>query len=189
MYEERREDNIWCYKGDYEKNLDDPDLSLKPTEIYRTRNKSLYSILANVYNTNSSIEKYTPISSPRGLPTDLSPELEQWSNEFPDEKLYSSWLTFEELLNFDWNQKVKKTAFVDSDVAHLFGNGEQIFPLTKWPKDKRVSYAEYDDSGVEVSWIQTYHDACKDFIKEVISKIKPELNNYQDSRIVFWFTY
>ncbi|QAA31775.1 hypothetical protein [Clostridium manihotivorum] len=65
------------------------------------RNYDLFSVLANVRNDSNL--RY--ISSPRGLPYDMSPELKDFSFIDKDDLYYHSWLLVKELIDFDWNQR------------------------------------------------------------------------------------
>ncbi|MBE7680814.1 hypothetical protein [Paenibacillus sp. P13VS] len=73
-----------------------------PSEFYSgNRNYNLFGILSNTRNDHDL--KF--ISSPRGLPSDLSPELQEFAMENKDDFYDHSWLLLEEILQFNWNER------------------------------------------------------------------------------------
>ncbi len=82
------------------------------------RNYLLFAILANVRN-HYNIQ---PISLPKGLPDDVSPEVKNQS----DEENYAhtrSWLTLKELLEYDWQQTMA------DDNEEIFPYEELVIPF------------------------------------------------------------
>jgi hypothetical protein len=76
------------------------------------RNYLLFAILADVRNRYN----IQPISQPKGLPEDVSPEVKKQSDDENGDAHTRSWLTLKELLEYDWQQK-----FEDDN--------DEIFPL------------------------------------------------------------
>ncbi|CAM3049052.1 hypothetical protein HP548_30870 [Paenibacillus taichungensis] len=81
-----------------------------PHQFYRgTRNYDLFSILSNTRNDRNL--KF--ISAPRGLPSDLSPELREVALENKDDFYDHSWLLLEELLQFNWEERFYCDTFME----------------------------------------------------------------------------
>lgn len=81
------------------------------------RNYNLFAILADVRNGFD----FVPISEPRGLPDDLSPEVQKIADGMDDEESNDvslgdhsqSWLTLKELLDYDWGRGTTEGGWVD----------------------------------------------------------------------------
>lgn len=69
-------------------------------EMYSTRNYVLFAILASVRN----YFDIQPISIPRGLPRDVTPEIKKLSDYEGADGHSHSWLLLDEILNFDWDK-------------------------------------------------------------------------------------
>lgn len=69
--------------------------------IYKRRNYTLFSILANVRNSDSV--KY--IESPRGLPKDLCKNIRDASAVHDEDNHSHSWLLVSEINNYEWDVK------------------------------------------------------------------------------------
>lgn len=91
-------------------------------EWFNDRNYNLFAILAGVRNGYD----FVPISEPRGLPSDLSPEVKKLDymsreesesgggdNDISLGDHSQSWLTLAELLACDWTQEVKEGGWVN----------------------------------------------------------------------------
>lgn len=95
------------------------------------RNYALFAILADVHNSFGFAgvptgTGYRPISPPRGLPGDVSPEVWRASrDEGGDPWGYGhSWLTLRELLEYDWGQRTTRFGEVDAvEYARLRREG------------------------------------------------------------------
>lgn len=78
--------------------------------LYLDRDYRLFAILANVRNYNG----IQPIALPRGLPEDLSPEVQaDWNAD----NASPSWFLLQELLDFDWDQPLKGISPADTQAA------------------------------------------------------------------------
>ena len=81
MYSEYRQHGRWALCEPLEPNPwhedvpEDPEF--KPKEVYDERNYSLFAILADIRNPSHGWTGYRFIAKPRGLPSDISPELMQ----------------------------------------------------------------------------------------------------------------
>jgi len=86
------------------------------------RNTTLFAFLGHDIAKRWAAQSYVipQISPPRGLPTDLSPEVRAESDRLADGAFYSSWLTLDELLNFDYDQlMVTRSAAPEHRVLHV----------------------------------------------------------------------
>jgi hypothetical protein len=86
--------------------------------LYSGRNYALFTVLANVRSRHG----YEVISTPRGLPDDVSDEVNQYLDE--DGDLHSrSYLTLNELLEYDWlrpgYEEAGLTAFYEDSIVKL----------------------------------------------------------------------
>jgi hypothetical protein len=132
-----------------------------------------------------------PISSPRGLPKDLSPLLRAHFSVLGT-YISPSWFLVQELVDFKWTKHtVTIHACVKQQLAHLF-SGYSPFPYEAWTEEiKPYQLGLYNEPGtVEVSWVETY--------KEFICRELPDMYDYflgtlvalgspREVRIVFGF--
>lgn len=76
-------------------------------EPYTDRNYTLFAILANVRNSDGSVEI---IDEPRGLPDDMSPELKAY---FDCDYYHSmSYVTLQELVDYNWKKPSTHTGYL-----------------------------------------------------------------------------
>ncbi len=187
------EPNEYLFLGDEEKYSDDspPWPPLIPKESLDIgRNYPLYAILADVRNGMRTADDalFETIASPRGLPTNLSPELKAFTDEW-GEMIAPSWLWLDEVLAFPWQEKViVHEAMVDERAAPAFGYKRPLFPWQEWhgPKTPRVGlpYEQWPE-GVPVRWQVTYDEAVGG-IAEIMEPLLG-LGDPADTRLVFWF--
>lgn len=86
---------------------------------WEDRNYLLFAILADVRN-DYNID---PISLPKGLPEDVSPEVKNQSDKEGEDAHTRSWLTLKELLEYDWQQKF------NDDNNEIFPLKEMVIPF------------------------------------------------------------
>ena len=109
LYVEKRVNGKWL-AADLWQPAGDATNSLKVPwdfQFYRGREYALFAILADVRNNG-----YVPIAEPRGLPSDVCPEIAAASAYLPDELSSYSYLTLAELMGYDWTQVVTLGGFV-----------------------------------------------------------------------------
>jgi hypothetical protein len=159
-----------------------------PKGLYSVRNYELFAILANVCNPIRSSIPFESICQPRGLPTDLSPQLHHWHAQC-ESSFGESWLLLEELIAFDWHGKqIARRGVVDPKVAHLFPAGRRGFPFAEWPKGLMIAVANHG-VGVEVTWTDTYAEAVGDeFMNDTLNTLR-SFGPPKDVRIVVWFDH
>lgn len=193
MYAERRLHDSWYFLGEMEENSMyeiDPEHRPQyvPEPLYSTENRSVCSILADVRNEGLLEEKYDSITSRRGLPDYLSPELKAFAraSENQGTDIITSWLTLQELITFDWGKIRKQHAIVDERVTHLF-HPERGFPWREWPQDIPITYGPTAQAYANVSWTETYADAAGRDFMELVDTLAKTYGITDDVRFVLWF--
>ena len=173
-------------------------------ELYDGRNYSLFAILADVRNGYGFAgcktgEGFKPISSPRGLPVDMSQEVGNRAEMWGLDGHSHSWLTVEELDSYDWNQKTQKCGWVG---AEDFKEWKENGIPSSWcggvsgPDIKRLSneimnqaiISGADTKGMytEVEWEMVYRDCVDVFLSDTMPKLRA-FGDPDKVRIVFWF--
>jgi hypothetical protein len=164
---------------------EDPDGGPRwePSNLYRRRNYVLFAVLANVRNATRSIEC---ICEPRGLPDDVSQEVNRWYQRYLGDAYAAGWLSLAELDAFDWaGKRVLCSCFVDPSLAHLFPPDQKGFP--EGYRKSEVLGAGDKSPGIEVSWLESYADAIG---PEFVIDVRKKLHSFGQPnavRIVFWF--
>jgi hypothetical protein len=115
--EKKNKDGVWVSCDKWKRDKEDGHIHAE-TEMYGGRNYNLFAILANVRNGRgfagiTTGEGFNPISMPRGLPDDVSPEVAEKSENWGRDGHSHSWLTVSELLAFDWTQTTKNCGMVN----------------------------------------------------------------------------
>lgn len=87
--------------------------------FYHGRNYQLFSILADVRNGSGFAgcdtgDCFTPIAAPKGLPDNASAEVKREADSWDSDGHSHSYLTVQELLNYDWTQVTKRRGWVDA---------------------------------------------------------------------------
>lgn len=194
---------------------DDDGYYRKRSEVvwYEDRNYKCFSILADVRNGFGVAgcdtgDGFIPISKPRGIPDDLSDELrseDPYEWDLGDHSF--SWLTLQELLDYDWSRTTKHrgvikfddflervknndTSWPQSYSGGIFGQG--ILTITRAEALQQMQgqgLAVHKDVElyVQEEWESTYAEAAGRFYSEVLDHLKnvdPDPNNV---RIVFGF--
>jgi hypothetical protein len=162
---------------------------LEPQGFFHDQNYSLFGVLADVRNDMFWRPKMVPISMPRGLPPDLSPELAAWANWF-GETDDPSWLLLRELEEFPWDTMTCQcVAMVKPELAVLFGDPSLPFPLSRWPSDEPRLYAGHiERDGVKVEWTATYAEQIGTwFVVDVVNRLR-SYGPSDEVRVVFWFS-
>lgn len=158
-------DEQWEYIYQEEKYRDEPSyensIDTKNYYGYKGRNYNLFSILAGVRN-GIGIE---PISKPRGVPDDISPEVSGCLKRIASDGHSYSYFTLKELLDFDWNR-------VYDDGTNWEDNAIQ--------RVKKRLKLEPDD-------VITYKDLAGDFYDVTLMRLTLLDENPKNVRIVFWF--
>lgn len=116
LFVERKENGNWVSADEWEKvdskrDYEDGLYYDVPwgKEFYHNRSYTLFSLLADVRN----YWQLEPISDPKGIPNNLSPRVKAMFKYYESDGHTHSWYTLKELLDFNWNQKIKKTDEID----------------------------------------------------------------------------
>jgi hypothetical protein len=197
IYAERRIDGQWHFLKDAVKKPDESDDVVvestyeMPHELYWTTYDALCAILADVSNEGELEAKYDSVTSRRGAPEDLSPELKAFYTESiynQDPSTIISWCTLQELATFNWRKIRKHYATVDERVIHLF-HPERGYPLKEWPQGIERGYSPTAQAYANVSWTETYADAAKPDFMKLLDSMRETYGPTDDVRFVMWFLY
>ncbi|MCY9511320.1 hypothetical protein M5W68_06935 [Paenibacillus larvae] len=168
---ERGADTLWLeewIKEEKEKTYNFVDI---------LRNYRLYAALADVRN----YDGVKPICEPRGLPSDVSAVVKEQSDEWGRGAHDRSYLTAKELLEFDWDQKIKFGGFVDDEqYSEFLKNGS--------PKQWYFAQRSWGKPYKPIQWTETLKDCVDTFYTWSIPKlIELADGDLESVRIVFWF--
>ena len=159
----------WMFSGEIGPNPEhiyDPEApELAPIPFFHSVQKELAAILVDTGRPIRSTEPYPPFVARRGQPADLSSVLRHHFKyySYGDAMVYS-WFTTEELIAFDLQSKTMiRQAYVDTEVAHIFADCPTGSPLSLWPKDKPIRYADWSREGIEVRWRESYASIIREF--------------------------
>lgn len=198
FYLERRGDSGWEAIGEWvENDFYDPDEPGCPKLYFQSavhvhQNYALFAILANVRNLDEpgclgwlfgllgfprkrSESAYIPISDPRGLPDDLSPDLKKMASFDNQVDFHSwSWLMLREILDYDWDKPVtfsgKATDQYPGAYLDKKADPPMLVPRGRTKVDVQV----------------TPREEASEFLEEVVPKLQ-EYGNPDEIRVVFWF--
>jgi hypothetical protein len=114
FYLEVRKDGRWLAYSQkarskyYDPEFDDPNEELELPqfeEFTGGRNYNAYALIADVRNGMSLLgggRAFIPISGPKGVPNDASPEYLEMVNRWDGDGHSHTWLTLQELLDYPW---------------------------------------------------------------------------------------
>lgn len=168
---------------------------------YSGRNYDLFGILADVRNGRGFAgvktgEGFNPIAQPKGLPEDVSIEVQKESDRWDGDGHSHSYFTIKELLEFNWNQLSMKQGWVDkkeyqsylengvpdSWCGGVIGPNVLHVPNSDILTEDLPSVKKY----TSVQWGTTYRATVGETFFESIKKLQ-EFGADEDVRIVFWF--
>lgn len=184
------------------------------------RNYSLFGILADVRNGFGfggcdTGDGFVPISEPRGLPDDLSPEIAEnirtdgGAAEYGDPQYFwmgdhsHSWLLLSEILEYDWSRTTKKRGWVGQDGYREWRDegapsswsgfviGKNVHHISNEEMDARSTsspVAVHDDDRyvTQVEWPVCYRECADRFLRVVERDLLP-LGDPAKTRLVFGF--
>jgi hypothetical protein len=176
---------------------------------YNSRCYNLFAILADVRNGRGFAgiptgDGFTPISEPKGLPDDVTPEVREESDEWDSDGHSHSWFTLKELQDYNWMQTTKSYGVVDvvtykkwKETGEPPNNycgdisGSNVVTVSNEELDMRIK-SKLLNNGVDyytrIEWGTTYKDAVDPYFFDTTMKVLAELSpNPEDIRIVFWF--
>jgi hypothetical protein len=224
FYAEKKVNGVWQSADTWEQDRyaderEDARLAVNQ-HFYDGRNYDLFAILANVRNGRGFAgvdtgDGFKPISGPKGLPSDISAEVQAESDRWDCDGHSHSWLTVSELLAYDWTQRTKLRAFVQAAEYWRWNrydrrqgespdetcggiDGPKIRKVTEaemkailepygqeWSAADKIK-KELDHVYCHCEWEQPYYRCCRNFLSDTMPRLW-RLGSPDDVRIVFWF--
>jgi hypothetical protein len=215
MYAEKynKEKNQWVKIGDVfnnkyywpEQEIDKYNQPMTD-QPYQGRNYDLFAILADVRNGYGFAgcdtgDGFIPISEPKGLPEDVSPEIQEESDSWDGDGHSHSYLTVKEVMEYDWSQTTKHRCFVQiDDYIEMLRKGENIpesaCGMVSGGKVEHITEEQFRNNDfdsnnpyvyVRYEYEETYRESIGDFFFEnTINELK-KLGDPKEIRMVFWF--
>lgn len=109
--EKKQPDGTWKIHGEFTREVEDEHtwLSQDGRPLYSGRSYNLFAILADVRNGRGFAgiktgDGFNPISEPRGVPDDASPEYKEIVEQWDGDGHSHSHHTLRQLLDYDWTQ-------------------------------------------------------------------------------------
>jgi hypothetical protein len=187
FYVEKLEDGEWVSADRWSKNKwgeDEDELTVYYEDrFWQGRNYDLFAILADVRNGYGFAgcdtgNGYVPISPPRGLPDDVCESVQKESDRWGCDGHSHSWLTVQDLLDYDWDQTTKKRGMVSPEESKLLREtGKAPEAYCGW-----TNQANFET----VEWDRKYRDEAPYFLNTTLPRLQ-ELGPPDEVRIVFWF--
>jgi hypothetical protein len=177
--------------------------------LYDNRNYDVFAILADVRNGSGFAgvqtgEGFNSISSDRGLPDDVSGDVQEELDE--DRGLHSiTYVTLRELVDYDWNQTTKHYGVVSENEYKVWKekgkpdgwaggvSGGMVVHLTIEQMEELIAgnlaREEGKDYYTRVSWEETYAESASDFYPRCVEELKKlsDRTDLSDVRIVMGF--
>jgi hypothetical protein len=186
--------------------------------IYQGNSLSLFSILADIdngyylkFDLSESVfralgpgqsmglahkkfkvnDGFNVISPIKGLSEDCCKEIKDEAEEWNMNGHHFSYLTLQEILDFDWDQKTRFYGYITpEEQQRLLDEGDF------WPKKESCWYSfeiskQRKSELIKYSWEVSYRDCCEEFWEETVEELKEIAKNEglsdDNIRIVFWF--
>lgn len=170
------------------------------------RNYSLFSILANVRNGYGFAgvdtgDGFMPISMPKGLPHNVSDMVAEQSDSWGVDGHSHSFLSVRELDDYEWNnQHTIKRGYVNAEQYREFLKngmpsqwsgevwGGNVTHVTNREMEDLIASGKSTESVyTQVEWPQSYCDCVGFFYKKILPALKAIDEDFNRTRIVFWF--
>ena len=196
-YAEKRTGDHWepAFQTYYEDENDLEDRSLWHGEQFyfgSDRNYELYQILSWTVDSDTGLTSrgFAPISPPRGLPADLSPEIRMIARDPNDPETWEkhslfghSWLLLRELMDFPWKETFRRfIGFVNAEDYSLFRAGK---PFRMQQVSPRVLYGCKDlDAYPKPEWNVVSNEQMEQMIRAATEPVSDRLwtqIEYQES--------
>ena len=181
MFLEVKEGGFWNYHSEY--NV--------------LANHSLFAILADVRNGMGFAgcdtgDGFVPISNPRGLPEDACFLVEDKMDNINFHT--HSWLTLDEIINYDYAQTTILRGYVNPREYQLFKNGDK-FSYCGGTTREIVSNSEMDKllekssfgPYTQIEWTSTYREVVGKEWNDFLDIMELINRQYDEARIVFGF--
>jgi hypothetical protein len=188
--EEQRVDG-WHFVGEMGPNTwpmteaEEIEPARRPLSQYDSRNRALFHLLGFDGHGAHEAQRLPMIAPLRGLPPNLSPEIQAWRRYSDGDRPPGGWLLLKEVLAFPWDRARRKEAMVSPRVAPLFAPNAP-FPYAQWPADERMGYSTYQRGGVTVQWTETYRESAGSFLSDLAIPLS-QRHPLSVIRFVFWF--
>jgi hypothetical protein len=149
-------------------------------ELYRGRNYNLFSILADVRNGYGFAgidtgEPFNVIAAPRGVPESASDEYKNLVTQWGPDGHSHSWLTLQEILDFDWTQKT-----VNAGVL----SARQFIEWDRWNRKQGDAPESWCGSISGGGVINVTGPELAEMCKPIIESNQGWLNNGMDEALV-----
>lgn len=186
---------------------------------YGDRNYDAFAILADVRNAvgfagvQTASHRLVPLSEPRGWPPDVGIEVmarradvvdeDDESGDVTDGDHSHSWCTLQELLEYDWEQVVEHTGYVEATEylrwkqhkrpASWCGgvSGRDVRIVSNSEMERLIAAGDTQWVYTEVTWVETYADAAGRLYSKLIPalvKIAEDMGvGPEDVRLVYSF--
>jgi hypothetical protein len=177
--------------------------------LYDNRNYDVFAILADVRNGHGFAgvetgEGFNSISSGRGVPDDVSEDVEEKLGY--DSHYHSvTYVTLRELVDYDWNQTTTHYGVVSESEFRVWQekgkpsswsggvSGGMVVHLTNEEMDALINGEYTREEGktyyTRVSWEETYAESASDFYPRCVEELKKlsDRTDLSDVRIVMGF--
>lgn len=157
-------------KGRWRAASSDPAFKAYGEELNVDRNYHLFAILANVRNYGGSTGSgFNPIADPRGWPTNASGPSNQLYKRWDGDAHSASYFTLRELTEFDWEQSITLSGFVDA-----FDYADMLY------RDSDVPIFSYSSFGNN---LEVHPDRMKEFLHtdQFLMHLRKNLARWQTS--------
>lgn len=180
------------YSGDYLMvnpyyGTDEYEFKYNIVPLYDDRNYDLFAILADVRN--SCKNKY--ISSPKGLPKNITKETAREAFHWRYDGHSHSYLTLKELLDFK-PEPIKRKGYLTKEDAAKLDMGITPTNWCIWTNQTDCIYREWVDNTNELEPLinllkQRAHELCLIYNWQWEREPKEAIKQAKNIRIVFWF--
>lgn len=226
FYVERLENGKWVSAdkwtpNEYAGGEGEPETEVKYEDCFCSeRNYNLFAILADVRNGSGFAgcdtgDGFVPISKPRGLPDDVSEQVNADATRWDGDGHSHSWLTVEELLAYDWTQTTRRRGYLTADEYWRWNKwdrkegespqsysgdvvGGSVRKVTEkqmqrllqpfgqqWEAEEQIKQ-ELDSVHCQCEWEQPYYKAVRHFLSDTMPRLW-RLGKPEEVRCVFWF--
>lgn len=171
---------------DYYKEYIEKDKGDNP---FYWRNYSMFAVLANVRNNGD----FKEISTPKGIPYDISDDVKSYYDSVAKESHSPSYLTLKELLEFNYNKLPSTLDYIirylginpaNNIMAHDIISHVHTMNIKDEIKEETISLIiEYSN---EDGTLITYKDELGEMFFQHLEELKT-LGKPDDVRVIFWF--
>lgn len=168
----------WKLNPYYVKGNEDGEDPYKINPAYKSRNYTLFSILADVRNYAGNV----PIHSIKGLPIDVSDIVKAENDRWGSDGHSHSFFTMKELYDyFEQNQTVQYSGFVDPDGAKAIEAGNMP---NWWCQDSNIKTLVWKEWEYKNEDFQYFIETLEAHFKSEYYAKERDSENF---RIIFWF--